>query len=137
MPYYILKRCWPRRRTSFCYLCLNKKLLLNTKETNLQIKEMNLSLSVDTKVNSTLWIIKLDHCVKISVFGTFSWCKFFPTFGLNMETYRVNPRIHSDVEKCRPGQPCMQTLFMLWTSGHCYVILMPFYYKFTVISWLN
>ena len=24
------------------------------------------------------------------------WCQFFPTFGLNMETYRVSPRIHSE-----------------------------------------
>ena len=31
--FYILKRCWPAKRTGICYLCLNKNFLtLNIKE---------------------------------------------------------------------------------------------------------
>ena len=30
------------------------------------------------------------------MFGAYFWCEFFPTFGLNMETYRLSPRIHSE-----------------------------------------
>ena len=68
----------------------------------------------------------------MSVFGG-----LLPAFGLHMETYRVSPRIHAEVEKYGPDQPRMRTRFTQWTSEHCNVIVIPLYCKFTVVSWLN
>ena len=45
---------------SVYYFCL----LLNTEETTFQTKKMNLSLSVDAKINLNLWTSKPDHCVE-------------------------------------------------------------------------
>ena len=68
------------------YFCL----LLNTEETTFQTKKMNLSLSVDAKINLTLWTTKPDHCVESFRIRSFFLVPIFPAFGLNMETYRVS-----------------------------------------------
>ena len=81
-------------------------------------------------------INKLLHWILWLVFRALFWCKSFPTL-LNMETYRVSYCIH--LECCiiwaRPTQ--IQALFMQLTSELCFIILIPLYCKFTVISWLN
>ena len=60
---------------------------------------MNLSLSVDTRTNLILGTTKADHCVKSVCVR--SWCELFPAFGLNMDTYRVSLRIHSECGEIR------------------------------------
>ena len=47
-----------------CYLYLNEKLLIIEHQTTFQFKEINLSLSVVTKINLSLWPTKLDPCVE-------------------------------------------------------------------------
>ena len=48
---------------------------------------------------------------KVSMFGVFFWCKFFPTFKLNMKTYRVSPVFTQNVLQYGPDQPRMRTPF--------------------------
>ena len=81
-------------------------------------------------------INKLLHWILWLVFRALFWCKSFPTL-LNMETYRVSYCIHSEccIIWARPTQ--IQALFMQLTSELCFIILIPLYCKFTVISWLN
>ena len=58
---------------------------------------MNLSLRVDTKTNLSLWTTNLTTLGKVSVFGAFFWCNFFPHLDwISIGTYRVNPHIHSE-----------------------------------------
>ena len=57
---------------------------------------MDLSLSVDTKTNLNLWTRKPDHCEESAHVLNFSLVQIFSAVGLNMETYKVNPSIHSE-----------------------------------------
>ena len=57
---------------------------------------MKLFLSVDKKTNLSLWNTKPDPCVESARVHSFYWCEFFPVFGMDMENYRVSPRIHSE-----------------------------------------
>ena len=73
------------------------------------------------------------------VFGAFFWCESFHPFGLNMETYRVSPRIHSEcgVIRARPT-PNANTFHAVdvRTLLHYYNTI-ALYCKFAVISWLK
>ena len=89
----------PNKKTGICYLCLNEKLfIIEHQGNNLLTKEMNLSLSVDTKCKQiqAYELQNLTTVWKVSVLGAFFWCIFFHTFGLNKEPYRVSPHIHSE-----------------------------------------
>ena len=98
---------------------------------------MNLSPSVDTKTNLSLWTTKPDHCVESVFVRSFFWCEFFPAFGLSMEVYRASPRIYSECGEMRSRPSPSWILFTQLTSEHCFVILVLLYCKLTVISWLN
>ena len=85
--------CQQTKRTGVCYLCLNKKLFIIENQGNDLLNQRNELISKcrhknKFKLLATLW--------KVSLFGAFFWCEFFPAFGLNMETYKVSPRIHSE-----------------------------------------
>ena len=47
---------------------------------------------------------KPDHCVESVRVRSFILVRIFPAFGLNLETYRVSPRIHSECGGMRARQ---------------------------------
>ena len=56
---------------------------------------------------------------------------------MNIETFRVSPRIHSEysVIGARPT-PNANTFYTVGVE-HCFVKLISFYCEFTVITWLD
>ena len=73
----------------------------------------------------------------MSVFGAFFWDEFFPSFGLNIETYKVNPCINSECGEIWATRTVNANTFTQWTSDYYYFILILLCCKFTVINWLN
>ena len=82
---YFLKKYRPAKRTVICYLCLNEKLFIIEHQRNDLINQRTELISKCKHKNK----VKLINCKtlwKVPVSRTFFWCKFFPGFGLTMET---------------------------------------------------
>ena len=116
--------------------CLNENLFIIENQENNLLNQRNELISICRYknkfklMNHQTWPL----CAKCPCTEFFSGANTFPTFGLNMETYRVSSRIHSE---CGPDRPRKRILFAQLTSEHCFVSLIPLYCKFTVTSWLN
>ena len=97
---------------------------------------MNLSLSVDTKTNLSLWTTIPDHYVKNVCVRIFFLVRiFFPHLDW-LWRFTEQVRVFTqNVTKCGPDQRRMRILFTQLTSEHSFVILVPLYFKLTVISW--
>ena len=90
--FYMLRRYRPIKRAGICYICLNEKLFIIEHQVKDLVNQRN------------ELIFKCRHKNKfklMSVFGTFLWYESFSTFELNIETYRVNLRIHSELGEIR------------------------------------
>ena len=141
LKFYILKRCRPIKRTGICHLCLNEKLFIIEHQGNDLLNQRNKLISKCRHKNKfklmkhKTWPL----CGKCPCLGLFSGAIFFPAFGLNMETYRVrvSPCTHSECGIIRARSPPMWTLFTHLKTEVCFIILIPLYCKFTVVSWLN
>ena len=94
--FLILKRCRPTKRTGISYLCLNKKLFIIEYQGNSPLNQRNELISKFRQKSKFKFMnIKPDHCVENVRVRSFFWRHFYSTFGLNIETYRVSPRIHA------------------------------------------
>ena len=101
--FYILKRCWPTKRTGICYLCLNEKLFIIEHQGNNSLNQRNELISKCRHKNK---FNLRDHitwplCGKWSCSKYFSGANFFPRLHWIMETCRVKPRIYSECDLMR------------------------------------
>ena len=74
---------------------------------------------------------------KLSAFRGFSGVNYFPHLEWIWRFTEHVSVLTQNVVKCWQDQHQMRVLFTQLTSEHCFVILIPFYCKLTVIGWVN
>ena len=74
---------------------------------------------------------------KVSVLGAFFWCEFFSLIWTEYGDLQNKSRIHSECSIIWARTAPNENAFHAVKSEHCFIILIPLYCKFTVISCLN
>ena len=72
-------------------------------------------------------------CEKLSLFIAFFWCKFFPTFERDIETYRVSHRNHSECGVIRVRSTWRHETSSF--NSRCFPLLILEYNHSIIIYW--
>ena len=126
------------KKNRYLYLCVKDKFFIIEHQWNYPLNQKNeLTLSIDTKINSSLWTTKPDHWVKRIHIRGFFLVRVFFCIWTEYGYLQCKSQFRSECREIWNIPTPNANNFHVVDVRTLLRSLIPSYCKFTVISWLN